>query len=154
MLQLLNWSPTDFLLPFELSNNGGDRVHRQDVRSPMRQIHSTDCCNSTLNCRKLRRPVQSQMRQKGMSICTTTRILDAFNISGTLAYHPHMEVVRFFNDTEEASYVNMYNYPDIGHIISIALSSWKTIVVAVLALVVLVGITALCLPRIIGKLLF
>ncbi|KAL6729937.1 hypothetical protein Aduo_000945 [Ancylostoma duodenale] len=55
---------------------------------------------------------------------------------------------------EQASYVNMYNYPDIGHIISIALSSWKTIVVAVLALVVLVGITALCLPRIIGKLLF
>ncbi|EYC01756.1 hypothetical protein Y032_0105g3720 [Ancylostoma ceylanicum] len=44
---------------------------------------------------------------------TYGRRVYAFNITGTLAYLPHMEVVRFFNDTKEASYVNMYDYPDI-----------------------------------------
>ncbi|EYC36513.1 hypothetical protein Y032_0889g2882 [Ancylostoma ceylanicum] len=41
---------------------------------------------------------------------TCGRRVCAFNITGTLAYHPHMEVLRWMC------------YPDIGHIISVALS--------------------------------
>ncbi|CAJ0592386.1 unnamed protein product [Cylicocyclus nassatus] len=72
-----------------------------------------------------------------------------FNISGILAYHPHENGVLFTNASEEASYVNVYNYPDIGHIISVALSSWKMLVVATIAIIAALAFTIFCVPKII-----
>ncbi|CAJ0593115.1 unnamed protein product [Cylicocyclus nassatus] len=72
-----------------------------------------------------------------------------FNISGILAYHPHENGVLFTNASEEASYVNVYNYPDIGHIISVALSSWKMLVVATIAIIAALALTIFCVPKII-----
>ncbi|CAJ0595173.1 unnamed protein product [Cylicocyclus nassatus] len=72
-----------------------------------------------------------------------------FNISGILAYHPHENGVLFTNASEKASYVNVYNYPDIGHIISVALSSWKMLVVATIAIAAALAFTIFCVPKII-----
>ncbi|CAJ0598230.1 unnamed protein product [Cylicocyclus nassatus] len=76
-----------------------------------------------------------------------------FNITGILAYNPHQDAVHFFNETDEALYVNMYNYPDVMHMISVALSSWKFTIAAAIAIIALIAFTVFCLPKIIAIIL-
>ncbi|PIO58364.1 hypothetical protein TELCIR_20203 [Teladorsagia circumcincta] len=74
-------------------------------------------------------------------------------ITGILAFHTHWRTPHGQPMIEHANYVNMFNYPDLGHLLDVAMEHWKSAVLAVIAVAVCVAVTVLTVPKLIARLL-
>ncbi|KAK6061392.1 hypothetical protein COOONC_00939 [Cooperia oncophora] len=59
-------------------------------------------------------------------------------ISGILAFHTHCRTPFQQHMIEHANYVNMFNYPDLGHLLDVAFQHWKTFVITCIAVAILI----------------
>ncbi|EYC38590.1 hypothetical protein Y032_0707g1698, partial [Ancylostoma ceylanicum] len=65
--------------------------------------------------------------------------LHNITLSGILAYHPSWIPSNNKQGNKHANYVDMFNYPNLEHILDVAMENWKTAVMTIVAVAVFIG---------------
>ncbi|EYC27487.1 hypothetical protein Y032_0009g755 [Ancylostoma ceylanicum] len=80
--------------------------------------------------------------------------LHNITLSGILAYHASwIPSNNNKQGNKHANYVDMFNYPNLEHLLDVAVENWKTAVMTIVAVAVFIGVGTLMIPKLVSKLM-